>query len=94
MAIEIAESVLKHRVGRVSGNTGIFFFLGLIDSSIALEHFTQKDYSKVADYVDEISYESRRLTYVLYAARYRRLELSSHQKPVRQRKHSNPHEKL
>ena len=30
MAIKIAESALKRRVGRVSGNTGIFFcFLGL-----------------------------------------------------------------
>ena len=26
MAIKIAESVLKHRIGRVSGNKGIFFF--------------------------------------------------------------------
>ena len=26
MAIKIAESVLKRRVDRVSGNTGIFFF--------------------------------------------------------------------
>ena len=31
MAIKIAESALKRKVGRVGGNTGIFFFfLGLI----------------------------------------------------------------
>ena len=33
MAIKIAESALKRRVGRVSGNTGIFF-LGLISLSL------------------------------------------------------------
>ena len=57
MAIKIAESALKRRVGRVSGNTGIpffffffFFFLGLIFWKLFWRHKTENIASFICHY--------------------------------------------
>ena len=48
-----------------------------VDCSVTLEQCPNKDYDKVALYIAQISYISRRLAYALHAARYSKLELST-----------------
>ena len=49
----------------------------MVDCSNALEQCPIKDYDKVAEYIAQISYKSKRFAYALHAARYSKLDLST-----------------
>ena len=49
----------------------------VVDCGVLLEQFPRKNIQTTMNYIVLISYQSRRLSYALHAARYRKLELSS-----------------
>ena len=66
MAIKIAESALKRRVGRVSGNTGIFVFRPKAD----LKQLTIDNYKENRLKLNITRYEPRQANLCLRAFRH------------------------
>ena len=58
----------------------------MVDCSVVLEQCPRKNIQIIMDYIAQINYQSRRLSYALHAARYSKLELSTKNRKAKNKK--------